>query len=51
MDAYEQKEQFVSVYLFENGQPFKPEKLRVKRCEIEKCFEKVGKNHCYKGKM
>lgn len=50
MDACESRNQFVSLYLFENGRPCEPEKLRVKRNEIDKFFTKSGKIYHYHGK-
>lgn len=50
MDPCDVKSEFISLFLFENGVPCQPERLRVRRTEIDKYFQKNGKTYCYQGK-
>ena len=51
MDSCSRPVEFMSIYLFQNGVACNPEKLRVKRNEIEKPFTKTGKCFYYQASV
>ena len=50
MDLCDRQYRFISIYVYSNGITCKPEKLRVRRHEVEDKFEKAGKYFFYRGK-
>lgn len=50
MNACDSRYQFVSLYMYQNGMPCRPEKLRVRRNEIEKFIKNEGKSYFFHAK-
>jgi hypothetical protein len=42
--------QVINLYFFENGVACTPERLRKRRCDVDKVVTKKGKSFMYKGK-
>lgn len=50
MEPCEEKFRFISMYFYQNGMPCKPERIRVRRYEVDKHFIKNGKYLYHHGK-